>query len=956
MLEVRLLGKFDVRLDGEAVAITSRPAQSLFAYLILHAGTTHRREKLAGMLWPDSLEETARDNLRHALWRVRKALPASQKSTVEYFLTDDLSIAFNASANYWLDATQLEKLSENTSTDELMKVLSAYQGELLPGFYDEWVVLEREHLNSIFEHHMARLLVRLQDEQRWLDILDWAERWISLGQEPEPAYRALMTAHATKGDMSRVAATYERCVKSLKEFGIEPSEQTKALYRNLKSGKDTDVPNSVTITIKPVEKEISSHIPVPLTSFIGREKELKEIARLLSSSRLLTLTGPGGVGKTRLAIQTANDSIKKYKDGVFWVSLVGLSDENLIPQEISQSLNVREISNEHLMETIKVHLKPKEILLVIDNCEHLIRDCAQYVEQLLAACPRLKILATSIEALGLFNETIWQVPSLSLPETQGSLSLKELQEFASIKLFNQRASIAKAGFVLNEGNATSVAQICHRLDGIPLAIELAAARIKMLTVEEIGARLDDRFSLLTAGSRTAIPRHQTLRATIDWSHDLLTVPERILFRRLAVFAGGFTLDAAEAVCSLGELKRNDILDSLGRLVDKSLVIVEADLETRETRYRLLETIRQYALEELAGIGEAREVRDQHLDFFVRLAEKAEANTFGAESVRYSKRRNQELDNTRAAMDWSIQSRQTIATFRLAAAMSNFWFGGLNDIGFQRSSISEWHGILNKALSSPEGLERTAERAKALNSSGFFYWAGMSPVSPRREIEEALSIGRELGDDAVVAQALCNLGLIDSIQGNYAQARSFLQHGLDLFRELGPERKTEYLYAQIVLGDVAMYQDDLPEARMLYEQCSGTLREIRDGNFLAYVVRRLGQLAWHQGEFEKATELCKESLKLDLELGDERAVIACLSAFAGIALTRGNDVLAAQLFGAVSALLDDRTIRLLPTDRMEYERNISSLRSQLDLATLEKAWTKGAEMTMERALEFALEET
>jgi hypothetical protein len=259
----------------------------------------------------------------------------------------------------------LENLSENASADELIVVLSAYQGELLPGFYDEWAILEREHLSSIFEHHMARLMSLFQDENRWLDILDWGERWIKLGQKPETAYRALMCAHAAKGDMSKVAATYERCVKSLKEFSIEPSEQTKELYENLKSGKET--PRAESVPTKSIVKEVFSNIPVPLTSFIGREKELKEIARLLSASRLLTLTGSGGVGKTRLAIQAANVSIKKFKDGVFWVGLVGLSDENLIPQEIAQSLNVREISNEPLIETLKTYLRSKDLLLILDN-------------------------------------------------------------------------------------------------------------------------------------------------------------------------------------------------------------------------------------------------------------------------------------------------------------------------------------------------------------------------------------------------------------------------------------------------------------------------------------------------------------------------------------------------------------------------------------------------------------
>src|SRR6266508_885300 len=268
MLEVRLFGKFEVKYEGKSITISSRPAQSLFAYLILNAGTAHRREKLAGLLWPDSLEETARDNLRHALWRMRKALEAA--SSTHFLHADDVAISFKESSDYWLDAAELEKLSENASSDELMAVLSNYQGELLPGFYDEWVVLEREHLNSIFEHHMARLMSLLQEEKRWLDILDWGERWIKLGQKPEPAYRALMSAHAAKGEMSKVAATYERCVKALKELVIEPSEQTRALYQKLKAGKE----NFETVTAIPAKakrkESPKTNLPVPITSFIGR--------------------------------------------------------------------------------------------------------------------------------------------------------------------------------------------------------------------------------------------------------------------------------------------------------------------------------------------------------------------------------------------------------------------------------------------------------------------------------------------------------------------------------------------------------------------------------------------------------------------------------------------------------------------------------------------------------------
>jgi len=947
MFEIRLLGTFDLRQAGKPIALPSRPAQSLLAYLILTAGTPHRREKLAGLLWPDSLEETARDNLRHALWRVRKVLQAA--ASVSCLQANDLNISFNASADYWLDVAALEKSEENTTADELIKALSQYQGELLPGFYDEWVVLEREHLNSVFEHNMARLMSYLQDEKRWLDILDWGERWIKLGQKPEPAYRALMTAHAAKGDMSKVAATYERCVKSLQEFGIEPSDQTKELLENLKSGKEVPKPTSVSIKLS--TKESSSNVPIPLTSFIGREKELKDIKRFLSDSRLVTLTGPGGVGKTRLAIQTAHDLSKKYKDGVFWVSLVSLSDDNLIPQEIAQTINVRENPQEKLIETLKTHLKSKELLLVLDNCEHLIRACAQYAEQLLGASPKLRILATSIEALGLFNETIWQVPSLPLPEIQQEFSVKKLREFASIELFYERASNAKPGFALEEGNATSVAQICHQLDGIPLAIELAAARIKLMSLDEIAARLDDRFSLLTAGSRTAIPRHQTLRATIDWSYDLLTDPEQVLLRRLSVFTGGFTLEAAEAVCSQG-MKRSEILNLLGRLVDKSLVIVEKESKIDETWYRLLETIRQYALEKLLETGEASHIRDQHLDFYLNLAEKSEPKIFSSETAIWFKRLDKELDNIRAAIEWSTNSGKAVAALRIAGSLVYFWFA-------YGQLASEWHGRIKQGLSRPESMERTLARAKALNGIGLIYWivpeADMHPIDRRSELEEALSIGRELGDPWNTATALRNLGLIEIIQGNYKQAQKFLKQSLAIWRDMGSKGKMGKSWTLILLGDGALIQVKSELARSFYEEARKLLLEIGDINFLAYLVRRTGQLARHDGDNEKAIALCAESLNLNREVGDTRGIVASLAGFAAIAVKQGRFERAAKLMSAVETQLSSFGIQLLYMDKIEYDRNLTLLQEKLEEKTFARFWAKGKEMTLEQTIAFALEE-
>lgn len=946
MLEVHLFGRYEVKQNKQVISIVSRPAQSLFAYLILNAGTSYRREKLAGLLWPDSLEETARDNLRHTLWRVRKALSSTQKA--EFLHTDDLSIAFNPSAKYWLDVTELKRLNENASIQELVAGLSGYQGELLPGFYEEWVGFEREHLSSLFERHMARLMSLLQEEDRWLDILDWAERWIKFGQKPEPAYRALMRAHAAKGNMSKVAAAYERCAKSLKDSGVEPSDETEELFTNLKAGKTSL--KEVFKSSKQVLKETHSTIPVPLTSFVGRERELNEISRLLANSRLLTLTGPGGVGKTRLAIHMAHGSLKRFKGGVFWVGLTSLADENLIPQEIAQSLNLRAVSHEPMVDTLINYLRTKDLLLVLDNCEHLIRGCAQYAEQLLGSCPRIKILATSIEALGIFNETTWRVPSLALPEMHKTISLEAVKGFASVELFRERARHASSDFVLNEKNAKSVAQICQRLDGIPLALELAAARTKVLSVDEILMRLTDRFSLLTAGSRTAIPRHQTLRATIDWSHDLLTEPERILFRRLAVFAGGFTLEAVEAVCSEGELKRSDILDLVGRLVDKSLVNLEQVSGTIETRYRLLETIRHYALERLTGWeDEARAIRHRHLAFFVKLAEEAEPYAFGADAGIWFKRVEVELDNLRAAMEWATHTGRAVAALQIAGSLVYIWF-------VHGPLLAEWYDRIQQALSRPEGMKRTQARAKALNGIGFMYWADMSPTDKRTELEEALSIGRELGDQRSVATTLRNLGLLANIQGKYSEARSFLEQSLEIWREIGSGGKMDSAWTLTFLGDAVSNLDEAARAQLLYEEAVTIWRKYGDQNFLAYSLRRLSQLAWRETQYEKAIALCAESLDLNLEVGDRRGVIACLAGFTAIAVAQKNWERAAQLGAAVESQLDSIGIPLLQLDQSELEQNLSSLHIHLDEHTLNKFQRKGKIMSIDEAMVFAIEET
>ncbi|HET9910023.1 MAG TPA: tetratricopeptide repeat protein [Anaerolineales bacterium] len=950
MLEVRLLGKFELKSDGKFVAIPSRPAQSLLAFLIMSAGTSHRREKLAGMLWPDSLEEAARSNLRSALWKIRKALPSSV--VVEYLFTDDLTVAFNDSAEYWLDAAELAKATEKASANELMTTLSLYYGELLPGFYDEWVVLEREHLSSVFEHHMARLMSSLESEHRWLDILDWGERWIKLGQKPEPAYRALMSAHAAKGDISKVAASYERCVKSLKEFGIEPSEQTRNLYESLKSGKERVETHPTAAVVKKRKSPSKTNLPVPITSFIGREKEVEELVTLVGKNRLVTLAGSGGVGKTRLAIQSSHKLLTKFKDGIWWIDLVGLSDPALVPQAVAKVLDVREIPNQPLADTLVGELQTKQILVVLDNCEHLILACARIADRLLSGTKHLKILATSREALEILGETVWPVPSLSLPDPQDSVTIKSLSKSESVRLFAERANAMQRKFTLTDQNVNAVAQVCRRLSGMPLAIELAAARIKLMSVDEIAKRLDDRFSLLTSGNRSALPRQQTLRATIDWSYDLLTDPDKMLFRRLAVFAGGFTLEAAESIGSDNSMPHSDVLDVLGRLVDKSLVVVDAAADSGQTRYRFLETIREYALEKLRSAGEETAIRDQHLEYFRRLAEETEPHLYASEQAVWFARTDAEIDNLRAALDWSVVEDPGVKNdarirngFQLVGVLTWYW---------RRSYLHDFIERLEHMLSREIGVAPSLERARALYTLGFFYGT-QEAAKARPYLEQALDIAQKHNDPLTLSWALTHLAVVTCLLQEYDSSLSLLEESLALTRELGISGKALTGMTLEWMGEDYLGLGDEVRAQELFEESIALLRETNNRDLLSFADRRLGLLMLKQGNYERAEILLKESLQMNHYIGHAPGTAGSLTALAKLALVQGNLTRSAQLYGMVDGRLEVIKAPMLVMDVDEYDNGVTTLRSQLDEKTFENFWMKGRATTLEGAIRFALEE-
>jgi predicted ATPase/class 3 adenylate cyclase len=417
---------------------------------------------------------------------------------------------------------------------------------------------------------------------------------------------------------------------------------------------------------------LPNNLPVQLTSFIGLEGEIDEVKQLLATTRLLTMTGAGGCGKTRLALQVAAVVLEDFAEGVWLVELATLSDPTLLFQAVASALNIREQPGRSLQATIIDYLSPKQLLLVLDNCEHLVAACARLAETLLRACPHLRILATSREALGIAGETIRPVPSLSVPDPRRQPTVETLRRSEATRLFIERAIAGLPTFSPTTRNAEPITQVCQRLDGIPLAIELAAARVKVLSVEQIASRLDDRFRLLTGGSRTGLPRHQTLRATMDWSYELLSEAERVLLRRLAVFAGGFTLETAEAVCTGMDAETSAVLDLLTHLVDKSLVIMEERGGT--SRYRLLDTVRQYGRNKLLESGEDPRVRRRHRDWYLQLAEAAEPELHGPDQRLWLDRMEMEHDNLRTALDWSkVDEDGSEAGLRLAGALWWFWY-------------------------------------------------------------------------------------------------------------------------------------------------------------------------------------------------------------------------------------------------------------------------------------------
>ena len=620
---------------------------------------------------------------------------------------------------------------------------------------------------------------------------------------------------------------------------------------------------------------LQNNLPVQLTSFIGREEEMQEIQRLISVSRLVTLTGAAGCGKTRLAVQVAANLADEFDDGVWFVNLAAVTDPALVPHTTAASLSVQEEPRRAIVETLIDHMRDRRLLVIFDNCEHLLAACTELAGVLLKSCPKLAIVATSREPLGVEGETSWRVPSLAIPQLESQGSPDELIQYEGTRLFMERALAVASDFRADSDEAAAVSQICRRLDGIPLAIELAAAHVDVLTCEQIASRLDDQFRILTGGARTALERQQTMRAAVEWSYELLTDSERLVLNRLSVFVGGFSLEAAEEVCADEPVESSDVFRLLSSLVRKSLVISER--RRHAVRYRLLETIMQYARDRLRESGEGAKVRSRHRDWFLELAERAEPELMeGGKQARWMALLEEEHDNLRAALEWCADDDDPAPMARLSAALHRFWY--------VRGYAGEGRRWFKRALERREQLPPQLV-AKALLGAGSLAWAHHDHRAALPVLNESLEIRREMDDIRGIAQSLAILGNVHSSLGDNDSAASLWQESLEIGRRIDDKRGTAAVLANLAF--LTAGKGNFEEALKSFEESVAVTQEVGDRHNEALGLFNIGAIWNAQDEYAKSRHYYEEALRIGRELGASELTLTALGYLGDTAFNQGD---------------------------------------------------------------------
>lgn len=953
MLYIYLLGHLRLFEDGRALDFAARPKTlPLWAYLLLNRDRPAPRDRLAYLLWPDLPERRARADLRRHLYDLRQALPPAS-SDRPWLLAQAGTVQWNPAADYWLDVAEFERLSG--SPDHLAKAVALYSGDLLPDLYEDWIFYDRERLRDLYLADLSQLVLQSRARNDLPCAIAYAQRILHHDPLREDAVRDLIGLSYQAGDRAGALQAYQRFVRRLEEeLGATPMPETRALYEAVRRNAPLPEIDPATSVVQPVAP-CPHNLPAPLNAFVGRAQDLVALRDLIvadrSRVRLLTLTGPAGVGKTRLALEMATrllvDQAAIFPDGIFFVDLAAIGGPDLVLSAIAEALAVEEPDDRPLLEGLKEFLRPKYLLLLLDNFEHVV-EAGPQIAALLAAASNLRVLATSRAALHLYGEQEYPLSPLPLPDLGRVHPAQYLLDNAAVSLFVARAQERSPAFSLTEGNAADVAEICVRLDGLPLAIELAAGQIKALSPSALLARLVSQLTLLVDGPRDLPARHRTLRGAIDWSYGLLSESEKLLFSVLGVFAGGSALEAVEAVC--GPLCEGDVADGLASLVDKSLLQRSGD--DGESCFSMVASIREYALERLQRGGDLEAVRQRYAGYYSGLAERARQEWRGPEQSRWLRRLREEQDNLRAVLSWLLGRDADAARIRLGAQLVLALFGFWETRG-RLSEARAWHSHVLEH----RGLLALESQVQLLSQLGWFTDVMGDYQAANGFYREALTLSRQIGDRRLIGDSLHALGVAAGRQGEYERAEALLSEAIAAAREASDGEMTRSLAAMLNnLAIVVKYLGDYARAMALLQESLAFKRARGDQLGVATSLTNLGNLALVQKDYVAAEAFFRESLLLRQALGDRKGILPLLSGLAELAMAQGESVRSVCLYSAAAALRQTLDFPLTVGEQETYDRHIAMLRRQLDEADFAAAWAIGESMTLDQVVAYALGQT
>ena len=923
-LDIRLFGPLEVRVHGKLISNAgARKAMWLLALLALRSGREVDRKWLATLLWPDSADELALYNLRRYLTLLRDLLgPESGRLRSPTPRTLALEIE-----GTFVDALRFDEALQRKDPEAALEL---YRGPLLEQCLEEWALAERDARERVFGEALREAALRRADSGDHGRAANLFRHLLHVEPMSEPAIQGLLTTLRALGDYAGAVQAYRAFRLRLREeINAEPAGETMAIYQAIRAaaGAKHEMPQSGHAASNPR----IWRLPAPHAPIIGREDEIAQVQQALVCARMITLTGPGGVGKTRLAVAVAERCAEHF-DSAWFADLSAVNDEEAAVRAISDTMDIPESPSQNVTTSIARRIGGGSALLILDNCERLVEPCAQLAAILLRDCPRLHILTTSRQPLGVRAEAVWSVPPLTLPDVSrldsGAGNLRErIAGSEAVQLFLQRASSARRGFTLEERNARAVAELCCRLDGMPLAIELAAARARTLTTEQIVERLDRLFEFLPSGDRSAAQRQQTLRASMDWSYDLLTPDEQLVLQQLSVFAGGFELEAAVQVCATDE-RALEVEEAVFQLVDKSLVSFHP--QDGSSRYSLLEVVRQYAREKLVAGGGLAAARSRHLAFFRHTAEMMEPRLHGPNQRAAMTRLDAEIDNLRAALSWSIENGAEAENgLALAGALGRYWAN--------RGHFTEGWEFVQPLLAKTEAL-RTVSRVRALAAAGMMRVRLGDFEGSRRFHEASLALARELDDISGIWSALMRLGQAAYAMTDFDSARRCHAEAL----AVATEANDRYGMAAVhdLYGIVLRHSGEHEEAELHFKDSLALFREIGNDRGIADALYGLGMVAGQQGDHGRARDLLTESLAMHLETGVKIGIYLALSGLAGAAAATGEHTLGAEILGCADALRQEISLTPPAPSERENERTRHSIRSVLDEGEYLRAFERG----------------